>query len=83
MFAKSPEELLTDVSAKFNLIQLAQHIQTAPLCIPQKGGQQPESAGVAAQDTWPAACESAVPRMQGGIRNGHGGSREASRAAVG
>ena len=59
--------------------------------IPVKGDerQQPPDeclsflAGVAAQDTWSAACEAAVPRMRGDVCNGDGGSREASRAALG
>ena len=41
--------------------------------IPEKGGRKPAAArrvslflaGVAAQDTWSAACEAAVPRMRG------------------
>ena len=57
----------------------------------RRGGRKPAAArrvslflaGVAAQDTWPAACEPAVPRMRGGVCNGDGGSREASRAALG
>ena len=59
--------------------------------IPEKGGTKASSrqtsvsflAGVAAQNTWSAACESAVLRMRGGVCNGDGGSREASRAALG
>ena len=43
------------------------------ICEPEKGGRKPAAArrvslflaGVAAQDTWSAACEAAVPRMRG------------------
>ena len=58
---------------------------------PEKGGRKPAAArrvslflaGNAAQNTRSAACESAVPRMRGGVCNGDGGSRETSRAAFG
>ena len=57
----------------------------------RRGGRKPAAAGrvslflasVAAQDTWSAACEPAVPRLRGGVRNGDRGSREASWAALG
>ena len=59
--------------------------------IPEKGGRKPAAArrvslflaGVAAEDTWSEACGSVVPRMRGGVCNGDGGNKEASRAALG
>ena len=51
--------------------------------MPEKGGPKPAAArrvslfraGAATQDTCSAACESAVPRVRGGVCTGDGGSR--------
>ena len=54
---------------------------------PEKGGRKPAAArrvslflaGVAPQDTWSAACESAVARMRGGYVMGMEGAEKQAR----